>query len=149
MVVELHCEATLPLRTCQTGQVVWRLPHHRPSVLEFFPSHFYHTAVESDDLSSIKGPITQMGSYIITFLFPDSKIKLPEPMQVLFLKFCFVSPWLHLYYSYFFVNMVNRFPFKDRSPPFQAWAWFIFNQMMGEVGTRIKGVRLCKFCNLV
>lgn len=68
---------------------------------------------------------------------------------ILFLKFCFVSPWLHLYYSYFFVNMVNRFPFKDHSPPFQAWAWFIFNQMMGEVGTRIKGVRLCKFCNLV
>lgn len=87
MVVELHCEATLPLRMCQMGQVVWRLPHHRPSVLEFFPSHFSHTAVESDDLSSIKGPIIQMGSYIITFLFPDSKIKLPEPMQFSFLNF--------------------------------------------------------------
>lgn len=44
-----------------------------------------------------------MGPYIITFLFPDSKIKLPEPMQVLFLKFRFVSPWLHLYYSFFFL----------------------------------------------
>lgn len=95
-----------------------------------------------------KGTDIQMGPYIITFLFPDSKIKLPEPMQVLFLKFRFVSPWLHLYYSFFFfVNMVNRFRFKDHSPAFQAWAWFVFNQMMGE--TRIKGVRLCKFCNLV
>lgn len=122
MVVELHCEATLPLRMCQTGQVVWRLPHHRPSVLEFFPSHFSHTAVESDDLSSIKGPIIQMGSYIITFLFPDSKIKLPEPMQVLFLKFCFVSPWLHLYYSFFFFFLLiwsTGSPLKNILLPFK------------------------------